>query len=882
MSNGLPKKRVAVIAIHGVADQKPEDTAKTVADLLARNSHCDAFQQSPLRISVDRVPVHGPLGETEEFKKRASSLSKSALQQLTRTPAFAWNRTPRTVEPPAQAASPPDTAHEYMHEQLSGYLVVQEQDATYETVRLVSQGKAGADGDDTEVHVFEMYWADLSRFAGSGYQIFVELYQLLFYLCGLGRKMIKFAQREDRLGGWWTAFTWCQSAAERLLVLGVPTLNLYLLALASVTVPLWLGYGHVEIAARVLAAVVAGGACTYGVFRWQLRRPGTPGSWFVLLALPVAASWAMAVVVASVSALTWLLAVWGLIAGGAVLWLLFQYQQRQPGAFSFGVGAGILYVGLYGVEIVWPAAAVGNDLTRPIDGMMHAMEWMMAPLVAMWALLVLAALLATITSTIALFRVRRQPQVWERARRAAWTGNLTLVLPALLVLMLNLSLWQAVVVTLLPAGPEGQKETDMMQVLKIAMISVFAAAPFSSPAASPDPATPTSAPSPMPSPSPAATPSHWQMLWQGKHTPVAGICVKSSDAAGAARELIDDQAPQGYGWICIVFFGAVLWMAWSILPAVGTEGTPPGDEVRTSIWQGETLSLAFKRMRWSGEIVRFLVVVALPAAMVRSCWEIYHPGSVVKFYALGKEAALWAGATVMVGVLASRGWFRFLAFGLRSALDIALDVTNWLRLFPRHENPRARICARFYSLLRYICEWRDSRDGGGYDALIIIAHSQGTVIAADLLRFLHEEAGRGSDLKPSRLGAPDFPAFLFTMGCPLRQLYSLRFPQLYDWARHDSAASTDWPGQKPQPATLGLQGWTNAYRSGDYVGRHVWWPEQWPATWDPTVTKNNPELGIKEFCIGAGAHLNYWDSHGDRIGEELNRLIQEAISRQNS
>src|SRR5207302_2013350 len=80
-----------------------------------------------------------------------------------------------------------------------------------------------------------------------------------------------------------------------------------------------------------------------------------------------------------------------------------------------------------------------------------------------------------------------------------------------------------------------------------------------------------------------------------------------------------------------------------------------------------------------------------------------------------------------------------LALGFRPVLGVILDVDSYLREHPRQANPRARICARYASLLRFLCNWSDPRDGGKYQAILIVAHSQGAVITADLLRFLRRE-----------------------------------------------------------------------------------------------------------------------------------------------
>ncbi|MBI3492973.1 MAG: hypothetical protein HY047_14520 [Acidobacteria bacterium] len=232
--------------------------------------------------------------------------------------------------------------------------------------------------------------------------------------------------------------------------------------------------------------------------------------------------------------------------------------------------------------------------------------------------------------------------------------------------------------------------------------------------------------------------------------------------------------------------------------------------------------------------------------------------------------------------------------GFRSVLDILLDVDNWLREHPLDSNPKARICGRYVSLLRYIANWQ-TPGGDQYDALVIIAHSQGTVITADLLRFLRAQAGaQGMQAYDPQLARLDtLPISVFTMGCPLRQLYGLRFPRLYRWARHDNRQPMspwqprDLPlDQRPMPAGLGVGQWINAYRSGDYVGRHLWRTEPCDYKWTgdrsgsdvaaPVPLNSTDGAQRLEFCIGAGAHTHYWDRTGIIIARELDRLIAQA------
>jgi hypothetical protein len=137
------------------------------------------------------------------------------------------------------------------------------------------------------------------------------------------------------------------------------------------------------------------------------------------------------------------------------------------------------------------------------------------------------------------------------------------------------------------------------------------------------------------------------------------------------------------------------------------------------------------------------------------------------------------------------------------------------------------------------------------------------------------------------------------MGSPLRQLYGLRFPHLYAWARHELRETWTDPATKidqatpPDPEKLDVQVWVNAYRSGDYVGRYLWRPEQCTflyATVDGPITQpwsiatykkvvastTAAPVTRREFCIGAGAHTHYWDRTAPQIAVQLDELIAQT------
>jgi hypothetical protein len=255
----------------------------------------------------------------------------------------------------------------------------------------------------------------------------------------------------------------------------------------------------------------------------------------------------------------------------------------------------------------------------------------------------------------------------------------------------------------------------------------------------------------------------------------------------------------------------------------------------------------------------------------------------------------WMGVVLTgsgVGLLAFHGRLEKLTLGFRAPLDAVLDVDNWLREHPRGANPRARICARYASLLRYLCTWKNPRDGGGYKAIVIVAHSQGTVITADLLRFLKRELPHAPDASLTPLWER-IPIYFFSVGCPLRQLYALHFPDLYGWARPDNPSSPDpWAPRDiaantdPDPKELlGVRQWVNAFRSGDYIGRYLWRADTCRYQWDTLRERAEPPPenlsedadGLRrEFCLGTGAHTHYLDGTAPAVAAEIDRLIVEA------
>jgi hypothetical protein len=224
------------------------------------------------------------------------------------------------------------------------------------------------------------------------------------------------------------------------------------------------------------------------------------------------------------------------------------------------------------------------------------------------------------------------------------------------------------------------------------------------------------------------------------------------------------------------------------------------------------------------------------------------------------SAGKWlAGGALTIAALGSR--FTQTFGRLRVTLDAVLDVDNYFRDPPNGQPPRARIYSRYASLLVYL---RDR----GYARIVIVSHSQGTVISADLLRYLHVR-GR----LPEIVGG--LPIVLVTVGSPLRDLYAERFPLLYRWMGSNAAG---FATAGPSASDIGAVEWVNAFRSGDYVGRCLWTPPG--GAYRVALVGSDGRVEAQragdrtEFCLGAGAHTHYFSNDAVALAVEIDRLIE--------
>lgn len=842
-------ERLAIVAVHGIADQAPGETARAIADMLLRLDGDGTGTYSPclesgLRIPVSPVVVNRPdaccqspsspaaaaeEGE-EDSEKPTLSQPKLRVRERSHYVRQLQNRVLREeleANLAAAAVQPAaDFGHHFMREQLRDYKPRSE-DKIYSTVRLATE-RSVASNVTHQVHLYEMYWGDLSKLGGGAFRLIGEMYQLLFHIGSLGRQTVDFALAEhlgDRSAPYWKIFSFFQTWASRLLTLTSPILNLFLLAAALMLLPTalpdWLegpvSQGIAGIISLLTAAV-------------QLRKRQVLPWTLWALAPWVAAAGATALIwwvqhQGWVSSLQILMVEWAVVVTIGSFYVLSEYDQRRPGALSAG-----WYIGmLIGLPLTWLIGRAGSTPQGVVDAALPIVEGLFLLIGINWLALGLLTVGTMVAGTAAILAVPRTIHgAKSRAWRAAETAWLTLSLPSISFLLVTLIAYQAVHITLhLTLESSGTLELPYQPHI-MHMISKLPA-------------------------------------------------VVSVD--DFLNHLIVVSATPAFGLTMYLLLGAVLLAGWGLFPGVMADISMARNVAKLS---ADALG------KWLSDGYRLLYVAALLLLMA---FPFCLSAGVIYWASTGVSPADHDShmlATVIVGsiggLLAFHGRLESLALGFRPILDAVLDVDNYLREHPRDNNPRSRICARYVSLLRYLCAYRDPEDGSAYTGIVIVSHSQGTVISAELLRFLRTEydpllAGLGTCIDMSRADAetPKLPIYLMTMGCPLRQLYGWRFPHMYRWARHEDDA--DWAeqpyvipdGQLPAPHELGITAWINGYRSGDYVGRYLWRTPRLAHEWDARPSEDL-DGERREFCIGTGAHTHYFDDTAPEIAREVDRI----------
>jgi hypothetical protein len=872
-------KKVAVVAVHGISDQKPCESARAIADLLLAHTDPSQSRYTPFHEHAIRIPV-APVQPRQQINIRMMSGWNASLHHI-----LDWILPRKWAEGLYRLWDSADERGPYMRRLLTGkpedendprsqsdYLFLRDQLESYELNEVqprsvydslyldgcrVTTDPATQATVKTQVHLYEMYWADLSRLGSGFMRIFGELYQLLFHLGSLGRQSVDLLRAEHQttkhmgdvseLFNIWAWYSATQALATRIFSLLLPILNLYLLIAALSSLP-----GNLPAAyLRPIASGVIGFLVTVAMGCVLIHRPKASfGSWMLfpvgigfITALGIKAVLTPEMSPLSKLGVYHLLFIEWIILLGAGIWVLLiqPYSRHRPGAGTFAIVAAIP-LGVTALSLLWMAPDSHAGITFVS---LRLVEVIYSLLLVSWLAFLLLYFASLVIGKMAISQIPRGDNRRALARQSAWTARFSLSLPAILFSFLTLSLWTALARVAAPLLPK--QDYEPLLLFKAVQLT-FTPAQFAN---------------------------------------------KLTVFSGSALALV----------IILAVFLAIGILLWAFGPAILTEQFPPSSKKRQQEQQaqaefsaglGNWLSQGFKLIVGPGDwlisgVIPFLFLVGIfdGLSLLRgtSFLATLFPGLVGTFNSTETLLTWVAGLLTAsaTSLIAFGERLDQLSLGLRGVLDATLDVDNYLRVHPRDDNPTGRIFARYTSLLRYLCQ-RTKPDGQPYDAIVIVAHSQGTVISADLLRFLAIDP----DPALAALGR-SIPIHLFTMGSPLRQLYSFAFPSLYHWAINPTAAAdtTLAIADKAQPnpqALLGVKTWVNAFRSGDYVGRYLWRSDKAKSCWQrvnvqgtPNYISEDPAQLRREFCLGAGAHTHYWDKTAPEVAHEIDRLICHSM-----
>jgi hypothetical protein len=961
-------RNVAVIAIHGVGQHEPGASAAAVATLLLsldkneteegvdtagneerRAGHAgraDQPKKSPqysgFEIDSVDVPLHPVLSPPEDaddaneryqqgwlariwgiFDERRGFLSKIRKGKgghLRTRPTGYEERELRPGEPDRG-----EYAYRFMITQLAGYEGVVSRD--FQTNRL--EGKRKSDSAAPTVHIYDAHYSDLSKPQSNILAFFFAFYQLLFHLASLSLLAVYWTEAEnvtiDSKRRWrWRIVSSLHASSVRLLTMFVPILNIVLLEIAcSAFIDKAQGKGWLEGAA-LAAAGLLGLIATFIL----LRKHGSPSRPVLWALVPFLGAGLGILILGGVACLyncyvhskisfseTLSLIIWLTIAGTLLGWVGWKFEQLRPGAYVVSI---VLFV----INAAWFLFyLLPNAQGQFAVASLWAVQWIFGELLLSWILCLLCALLARPLAIFCTCTIRPRHQKGEkpektiertkerkaRATAAFRTGRFAFSIPAILFVIVTCALWSGIVAY----GSYKLKTFDA--------VTLTTARSGLSNRAIPGKLIPDIC---------AVT------LWMeriGKSYEVSKETADKSYEAPECRDPKQQTPDRNAFWTnylkglllvsitpalpltMVIFAACLLSLIWMALPSIVFEIKPKWtrdaatDQIRSlGKWLSRGLdnTAILTRLLWVAIVPLPLLFFALDWRILqnilheRGGWEDYvNKASYFTLPLIEK--------TGLVLAVSASAVFGFILKYLTTILDAILDVDNYLRTSPQRRTPRAKIAERMTSLLRYIARQTDEQGRPLYSKVIIVAHSLGSMVTTDLLRYLERAGTEAPDPALARYGfrkpakeARDLPIYVFSMGSPLRQLLNRFFPHLYWWVSDipdnsltDVGNPVGPPIPRIEPPTPGVESslprtdemnvthWSNAYRSGDYIGRSLWigqWMQR-NSSGDPTqpaeIAHEMAPWPRDEMCIGLGAHTHYWDRSAPDIAKRLDDLI---------
>jgi hypothetical protein len=836
------KRGVAIIAVHGVADQKAGETARAVAELLIAAPPSPASYRltgaediglcvEPLRPSpATEAAADGSASSQRPTPRGERPLRKAAAQSLRSD----MHRPDWVVDPahPMVERRPEDVPAGIA---LTDFLLFKAlrngtPTAVYDTQRLALQREGDAAAGP--VDIYEMYWADLSRLASGVPRILTELFTLLFRMSQLGRDTVAAAARqfaaENANPRRWRAFSAAQAALDWWFSKGLALLTLQLLMMALVIVPVGLAaglHGFADGTRAVLAVVLPAAAALWWLYRFGARR--------VMLLLAGAALVAASCVLLARLPSHWVVGLaWIALLSLAYDAVMRVCDARFPmtrfiGWLMWAAVAAVLLAAAAGLPSALPGLDGERGLRIFIFGALRGVEWILAATVLWWGI-----------AAVGLF-------AWLLAGQACARGN----------------------------GFEGRASVATGRLGLFASLGFFVVLVMAS----------------------------WALLTTPLRLSVAGMQYEPLIFRDPAQPVVTAAAfldaryvnsTETFSLAVLLLVGLAVHLVVGTLPSVLAEmKLVTGNAARLGRWLTGTL-------RWLDLTVMAIAVLAVVAATVvglslnsrwfGTAWLVDLNETFPQVQRWSRDFLMplvWTAASATVALSVLGGLLSRYVPWLRAPLDMALDVDSHFREFPRRGIPRSRIFSRFAALLEHVA-------AQGYERIVIVSHSQGTVISTELLRYLrYRAAGAADDADAAaalwRSLAPRL--HLLTAGCPLRQLYASRFPTLYRWVLAPRET-----GIGPSAAEAGVQRWVNAYTTGDYVGRWLWSrpPRSGGEVSDTMIDAGErdgdvydgpalpPDLDTLmgdaaecDVCLGAGAHTHYFETDQRCMAGLIDQLV---------
>jgi hypothetical protein len=875
--------RIAVIAVHGVGSPPQFETARGVADLLTQHGSRDAAPGTPATtydgflerfVTIPTAPV--------VTAPPAGAAASPRTTFAVRAKQFAPGARDRTTFDPNDETAVTDLDVAFMRNQLAGYDTASDH-PPYSTIELTgTRTTHGVATSKDHVHVFEMHWADLSRVGSGLLSVLGGLYQLVLHVAHLGRKSLDLAAASSELRPKsadeprrWKQLATLHTWMVRLFTIAVPASTMLLFACVALFLP-----DVVSPANRLTATLILGGSVglvALGVIMYFFDRSPRAATKFVAAMFAAATTCILLEIFeAQLGGDRLGTALFGgtsvVLVVAMYLFVINRYDASAPGALSWGLGA--LAVALGGTAYWAPrfvrTIPAGEAETLRFAAL-SALQWSYIVLIVAWTAIWLCALIAAWFG----FRLRRTLRAAlvapfeSRARglRALWTSRVTLAAALFGYLGTALVFYQALTVLAWRVHAKFNVFPTIAKHERFPLVSRW------------------------------LVPPHYGC----PRLPRTGAYDGASCAKRFFEGMIAQSGTVGLPVALATLVVTTLMISWFIALVAVTSVHRPKSLKRYAERVGAWISDGFRWMRRAGSVLVIGLTLALTVGVIASSWMIVtgevprlvpglSPDGTRHILNALAVAALASAATIA----AAKGRLDLIAARTRPALGIILDVDNYLRESPTTGTPRAMIAERFASLLRHVVERKDALGNAMFDHVVIVSHSQGTVIAADLLRFLTVAEVASPDLATRDIR-------LMTMGSPLRQLYAVNFPYLYDWidrtdafgdgvaddddvafaargiaapllAQPPAGVATPLSGVSPSPSWLRVTRWVNLYTSGDYVGRSIWQTDSTPGVWScQEVTAAVQGVGRRERCLGDGTHTRYWTSKD--VAVELDMLI---------